>query len=403
MKPRKKWLLLSALTAIAFGTLFVFLKPRPIDVIRPSSGNVVQTVVASGQLMPPAELKLGSLVTSTATEVLAREGDVVSAGQVLLRLDDVEAQASLRQAEANLAAARAGRSELRRLSGPVAEARLKEADAQLVQAKTRLFREQELFRKGVSTQVALDDAQTAAALAQAQKQAADLHFKAASSDGSQAMTIAANIALAEAQVALSAEKLRRHTIVSPSDAVVLARSIEPGDAVLSGNALFVLSAVGQTRIRIEPDERNLALLALDQPALASAEAFPEKQFDAKVQYIAPAVDPQRGTVEVRLLVPEPPDYLRPHMTVSVEIEVAKSEGALLIPRAALRDEASAPHVFVIKDGRVTDQAVQLGVRGDDVVAVLAGLTPEDLVVARSAESPRSGERRNARLSPSFAP
>jgi HlyD family secretion protein len=401
MKLRGKWVWLVIFATVVGAALFVTLRPKAIAVIHPTVGRVVQTVVASGQLMPPAEIRIGALVSSTAVEVPVREGDSVRAGQLLLKLDDAEAQASLQQAQANLAAARAGRSELTKLSAPAAEARLIEADAQLAQAKTRLAREKNLFRDGVTTQVALEEAETAAALAQAQRQAADLQVKAASQGGSQAASIAASIASAQAQVALATEKLKRHTILSPSDGVVLARSIEPGDAVLSGASLFVLSATGQTRIRIEPDERNLALLAIEQPAVASAEAFPDQQFEARLQYIAPSVDPQRGTVEVRLVVPEPPDYLRPHMTVSVEIEVAQADSAVLIPRSSLRDEAKDAHVFVIQEGVVRRRPVQLGVRGDHVVAVAGGLNPPDLVVVSPGKDVQEGERRRPSLSPTL--
>ena len=72
---------------------------------------------------------------------------------------------------------------------------------------------------------------------------------------------------------------------------------------------------------LEPDERNLALLRKGQRAVVSAEAYPSQSFDATLGYIAPAVNGERGTIEIRLDVPEPPSYLRPNMTVSVELQI----------------------------------------------------------------------------------
>jgi multidrug efflux pump subunit AcrA (membrane-fusion protein) len=100
---------------------------------------------------------------------------------------------------------------------------------------------------------------------------------------------------------------------------------------------------------IEPDERNLALLALGQSATASSEAFPDDRFAATVSYIAPAVDPRRGTIEVRLAVPTPPEYLRPDMTVSVEITVAERAHTTILPADAVRGLAEGkPWILVVE-------------------------------------------------------
>jgi HlyD family secretion protein len=107
-----------------------------------------------------------------------------------------------------------------------------------------------------------------------------------------------------------------------------------------------------------PDERNLADLRLGQRAVASAEAFPDRPFPAEVSYIAPTIDALRGTVEVKLRVPTPPPYLRPSMTVSVEVEVARRANVLTLPPDAVRDAATpAPWVMVVgNDDRTARRA-----------------------------------------------
>ena len=84
-----------------------------------------------------------------------------------------------------------------------------------------------------------------------------------------------------------------------------------------------------------------------QKARASADAFPQDAFDAVVSYIAPAVDPQRGSVEVRLRVPAAPKILKPDMTVSVDLTVAAKPKALTLPTDAVRGVTSeTPWVLV---------------------------------------------------------
>ena len=128
-------------------------------------------------------------------------------------------------------------------------------------------------------------------------------------------------------------------------------------------------------------EKNLSLLALGQKALASADAFPKGVFAAELGYINPSIDAQRGAVAVRLRVPSPPAYLRQDMTVSVDIEVARRAGALVVPADAVRDIAGvAPWVMVLVDGRATRRPVKVGARSVAMVEILDGLTVGDRAI-----------------------
>ena len=166
------------------------------------------------------------------------------------------------------------------------------------------------------------------------------------------------------------------------DGVITSRSVEIGEAVRPGTELLVLTASGRTRVLLEPDERNLALLEKGQHAVVSAEAYPSQTFDATLSYIAPAVNSDRGTIEVRLDVPKPPTYLRPNMTVSVELQIQTRRSALALPLTTVQDLGSTrPWVGVLDDrGKVSRRAVQLGLRGDELVEITSGLSQGERVV-----------------------
>src|SRR5690606_37683333 len=142
---------------------------------------------------------------------------------------------------------------------------------------------------------------------------------------------------AEAALEVAEARLARLRIVSPVDAIVLSRQAEPGSMAQPGSVLLSLAAQGGLRIDAGIDEKHLGVLQLGMPARAVADAFPGQPFDAKLIYIAPAVDPQRGTVEVRLAVPDAPSFLRPDMTVSVELLGGEKADALVLPAGAVRD------------------------------------------------------------------
>ncbi|MBX3128050.1 MAG: efflux RND transporter periplasmic adaptor subunit [Polyangiaceae bacterium] len=394
MRVRRRHLVAVLLSGAVLASLsYLATRGVAVAVVVPVRGAVTQTVVSSGRVLPPAEINIGALVVSTVREVYVKEGDPVTVGQVLVQLDDRELRAALDQAQAAVGQARAGRYEIAKLSGPEAQANLSRAEASLVQAKSKLKTSEGLFAGGAGTRGEVDDARTALHVAQAQHDAAQLQLQATKGSGSRSVMAAAAVAAAKAQVAVVEAQLARARIVSPVDGVVLERHLEPGDAVVAGSRMLLLSRTGETRLLIEPDERNLALLALGQEATASAEAFPKERFDAVLRYIAPAVDPLRGTVEVHLHVPTPPAYLRPHMTVSVEIEVGRRDEVLTVPRGAVRELAGAsPHVFVVVEGKAVRVDVELGAAGDERVEIASGLEETARVVDTPPPDLAPGDR-----------
>jgi HlyD family secretion protein len=167
--------------------------------------------------------------------------------------------------------------------------------------------------------------------------------------------------------------------------VLISRNVERGAVAQPGRALLVLAPAGETQLVIQIDERNLGLIRMGQTALASADAFPDRRFEAVVSFINPAVDIARASVEVKLTVPEPPADLRQDMTVSVDVEVARRTGALVLPARSLRDGRSG-HGWImgVSDGRAIRQVVRTGLRGLGQVEILDGAKDGDLAVPVNA-------------------
>jgi HlyD family secretion protein len=157
--------------------------------------------------------------------------------------------------------------------------------------------------------------------------------------------------------------------------------------------LLTIAADSESKLVIHPDERNLATIQLGQRARASADAFPTEVFDAEIDYIAPSIDPERGSVEVRLRVIHPPAGLRPDMTVSVDLTVASVANALTLPSEAIHGAATAaPSVWVVRDDRVYVQPIKLGIRGDDRSQILSGIDEKSYVVSTDMRALSAGQR-----------
>jgi len=134
-------------------------------------------------------------------------------------------------------------------------------------------------------------------------------------------------------------------------------------------------------------------LRLGQGALASADAYPRERFAAKLVYINPGVDALRGAVEVKLAIPNPPEYLRQDMTVSVDIEVGRRAGVVIVPAEAVREATGAqPWVLAVEGRRATRRPVKLGLKGDGRVEVIEGAAPGDALVSAANGAIKAGQR-----------
>ena len=393
MKSLAKWSLLGAgVLVVAALALVVSQRGTLVQTVPVARTGIVQSVVATGRINVPARMDIGAEVTATVLEVRVREGDRVKAGAVLLRLSDEEAKASLQQAKAALLEARGRATQQATVAAPVATQAVVQADAAFVAAERDFQRAQQLVAQGFFPQQKLDDARRAVDTARSALQSARVQAQANQPSGVERTLAATRVEQAQAAVGIAQARLSRLVITSPVDALVLTRNVEPGSMAQPGRVLLTLAALGGTRIDANVDEKNLRLITMGMAAKAVADAYPGQPFDAQLGYIAPAVDPQRGTVEVRLAVPKPPAFLRPDMTVSVEMVGGVKQDALVLPSGAVRDaDREAPWVLALQDGRAVRVPVTLGLRGVGAVEVVKGLVEGERVIPQT-EKAAPGDR-----------
>ena len=381
---------------LAAAGLRAYLGPK-VPAWQVERSELVQRVVASGRVLAPARIQVGSVVVGRVTRVPVDKGDRVKPGDLLLQLDDAEAKAALAQARATVAQAAARLEQVEVVSVRVTAEALRQAELRLSQAEVKLTRQRTLAEAGSVSRSDLDDAIQARDLAASQVESTRIQASAAAS-GADRRSVLAALEQARGAEQASAARLDNLSIRSPAAGVVTERDVEPGDVVQPGRSLLVVARDGPTQLSVLPDEKNLALLRLGQPATASADAFPDRTFPARVAYIAPAVDLSRGTVEVKLDVENPPDFLRPDLTVSVNVETGRDPQALVLAAGAIRDPGSSPWALVVRDGRASRQPVTLGIRGDGRVQVLTGLAPGEWVISPAAEV---GPGRRVRTEPAL--
>jgi HlyD family secretion protein len=195
------------------------------------------------------------------------------------------------------------------------------------------------------------------------------------------------VAEARAAAELARARLAQTRIVAPADALVLERLAEPGQIVQAGTRLIELSIEGPVELVAQVDEKFLGQLAAGQKATVVADAFPNEKFDASVKSVAPSIDAQRGSVEVKFAMENIPAFLKNDMTLSIEIVTARRGSVISIPGEALRN---GNQVLVIDGGKASARKVRTGLRTLTAVEVLDGLKAGERVItdARVQEGAR---------------
>ncbi len=374
--------LLIAVALIAVFALFRYWQGPLLPAYQLEPSVLIQNVVATGRVISTSRAQVGSEIAGIVTERRVKEGDHVKPGDVLvvLRADDLIAKEK---------EARAALEQLQLARRPQATAALQQAESQFAQASREARRRSELLALQSISREAYEQSKNSETNARAVAEQARLLVQSLAPGESEERILQERLAAAQAM-------LLKTVLRAEVTGTILTRNVEPGDLVQPvGKILFEIARAGDTEILIPLDERNLGVLALGQEASCIADAYPNQSFTAKVNFIAPTIDPQRGTVDIRLKVDPVPDYLRQDMTVSVNILTGKVDQALAIPNDALSEvHGTQAEVSIVNGGRVEHRKITLGLRGLALSEVTTGLQAGDWVLLGS----RATEGEHVRVS-----
>jgi HlyD family secretion protein len=327
---------------------------------------LVQTVVASGRLENVSRSEIGSEIAGVVLERRVQEGDQIQVGDLLLVIQSDDLKAQVREAQNAI-------QELRRIRYPQAQVELQSAEFQLQQASREAKRRQNT-EAGVLSVEEKEQALEAERLAANNLAAARLKVQSLAPGQVEERTLIERLNALKAQLAKS-------EVRAQVAGTILTHEVEAGDVVQPGKTLFTLAVDGPTQILVPLDEQNLPFLALGQQAQIIADAYPQRPFPAQLNFIAPSIDPQRGTVDVKLGVNPVPEFLRQDMTVSVNIETARRDQALVISNDALFDiKGNNAHVWVVRNNQLDRQNVEFGLKSATQVEILKGLKQGDQVL-----------------------
>ncbi len=282
------------------------------------------------------QAELGFRVSGRLAEMRLEEGEAVTKGQVLARLDERPFQDSVAAAKASVAARQADLDKL--VAGPraaeIAQARatVAEREADLANAKLAFERAQELRQKGNAPQSTLDQTLAARDMAQARLEA-DRHALELLLEGSRAEDIAAgraNLAAAQADLATAETSLADATLAAPADGIILSRVAEPGAIMAPSSVAYVLSLTRPVWIRAYVAEPDLGRVHPGLMVEVVTDTRPDRPYRARVGFVSPVAEFTPKTVQtpelrtdlvyrLRIIVDAPDPALRQGMPVTVRM------------------------------------------------------------------------------------
>ena len=372
------WLLVLSLASLAGAGVWWWQRPRAVEVRTASArGQIVraagesQTLLnASGYVTARRAATVSAKVTGKVTEILVEEGMKVTAGQIVARLDDSNAQAALHLAEARLEAARRTLEET---------------------APTLTFSELELAR---FVKLRTSNAASLSDLARAESEVAALKARQ--------LRQSADITVAERAVDELKQQVDDTVIRASFGGVVTTKDAQPGEIIspMSAGGGFtrtgICTVVDMSSLEIEVDvnESYLNRVTANQPAEATLDAYGDWRIPCKVIAIIPTADRQKATVKVRVGFDALDPRILPDMGVKVAFQStaapadaakpdpksAPTTPAITIPEAALAEIDGRTIVWVFKDGKAERRAVKTGRSSGGEAVLASGITSGEKVI-----------------------
>ncbi len=341
-------------------------KTVKVTIAKVAATDLTSIISASGEVKPKKNVEISALVPGRIIKIGVEEGDIVKAGDFLLKLDSTQYEAV---AEGNRASIRSFKAQLVQ-----DEARFRK-DKGAYERQKRLFDEQLISFDQLETAKLQYDVSTA-----------------------QVRGIKSQIENAEASLKSTMDNLNKTTFVSPIDGMITSLRVEEGEMAIigtmnnPGTVLLTIADLSVMEVEVEVDETDVFGVQLDQSANVRVDAYPDTVFKGKVTEIgssalqkATATTQESKDFKVVITLDDPAHKLKPGLSASADIITAEKKGALAVPIASLvlrekpaegKDKKSGVEeegVYAVESGRVKFRTVVKGITGGMNIEIVSGL------------------------------
>lgn len=382
-----RWLLGIVLVLLAVAAWLLFLRGTAPQIetttarSAPAGGASASVLDASGYVVARRQATVSSKLTGKVAEVLVEEGMSVEAGQILARIDDVNARAQLDLAQSELMAVRA---------------RLAEVRVQLAEARRQLQRTRGLAERKLVSEAAFDAAQAEVDV---------LEARLASTES--------QVVVAERGVQVQQRNLEDTVVRAPFAGVITVKNAQPGEMIspLSAGGDGTRTGIGtlvdmeSLEIEVDVNENFINRVRAGQPATARLNAYPDWEIPAQVIAVIPTADRSKATVTVRVGFQQQDPRILPEMGVRVAFREAAAApdqaqqrpAGVLVDAAAIQVDGDTGVVFLVRDEVLERRAVRVAGTSAGGVRVISGLAAGDVLAV--GDQGRFGDGMKVKVKP----
>lgn len=356
-----KWSLISILVIAGFYWLQI--RPVPVKGYQVTQGEIVAEVIGTGTLEAKVQTVVSTKIPGRILEIRVDQGDQVSAGQVLLRLEDSEFRQQVEIARSALDAAKATVERVQ-ADGVRAQAILEQARIEYGRRESlitsRSIAANEIDKRKVELKVAEADLEkTRAAVVESRK----------------------NLVVAQNTVDYYLARLSDTLIIAPFDGLIIRRDRDPGDVVVPGTSIFLQISTRSLWVRAWVDETEMQRITEGQKARVVFRAEPENIYSGKVVRLGRETDRETREFLVDVGIEQLPRNWSVGQRADVYIETADKNAVTIVPSQLITRNQGEIGVIAYRDGRAAWQPIKIGLRGQTHVEIVEGLSPGEIVVS----------------------
>ncbi len=372
-----------------------------VEVAQAQRRDIATYLTLDGQVAPLQDSTLSFQQSGPITAIYVNQGDRVSAGELLAKIDDSNLRAQLSAAEAQIAQSSA-QAQSSALNVPITQANTSQAvasaKAALANAKLTYDQDAQLYKQGYVSQSQMEQARSQYVAAQSAYQTALSNQGTTGVQSSQAQAARQAVNAARAQANILRTQIGQTALYSPFEGVVTARLADPGAMATPGTPVLRVSQVNAVWVNVNVPDDDLSYVHAGTRVTFTSSQLGARTFTGSINTVNAV--PTQGTLsyQARIRQPNPDASLRGGMLVSVTVQKEHHKNVIVVPRQAVAQTDQGANVFIVTghsngsaQGKAQEVPVQLGVQTDTLSEVHSPrITAGTLVITTRPDALQNG-------------
>lgn len=358
-----------------------------VEAIKADIGKMASKKSFNASLETSQEGDISSKLAGKVTQVLFQDGQTVSIGQTLVKLDDTDIRNNIKSSEAQLVAAEA---QLKAAESTASSAQLEVNKPQidLETAQNNYNRTKALYDQGAATKVDFENAQAQLKTAQSALESAKASAQASSSS---VETQRANIQTAQTNLDNAKESLKDTVITAPTSGIITGKNINVGQYISPGTILGKVETISPIYAVIDIRESNLSYVKPGAKVKFKLDGDNLKEYDGAVKSIDGAADPASRAFKCKVQIDNKDGKLKPGVFGNVEIATNETKKAITVPLKAIGGTEGNYYVFIDDNGVAKKQNITIGEFDKDNVEIKSGIQAGNYVICTNVSTLQDGD------------